>query len=253
MRLIVLPFLVAAVVAASVAGSADATKGFDPRTSAFPPADVSFEAASAPSGVTAAGVAPSDNQIVNGDAEAGPGGDGTAVEPVPGWTKFEHKTCGTPIRTTVAQYGSAGGFPTSTSPGPADRGANFFAGGHWTCDWSVLRQNVDLRPHADAIAHGAQFVLGGWFGGFKAQEDTAGVTMCFRDKNGKYISSCKSIGYPTAADRNHKTGLLQDSVEAWIPHGAASAEIWLFDLYATGSDVDAYADDLSFTVLVHTP
>src|SRR5271166_4449209 len=61
------------------------------------------------------------NLIVNGNAEAGTGSaSGNDIESVPGWSTVGNFT--------VVQYGAAG-FPSSTSPGPANRGSNFFAGG----------------------------------------------------------------------------------------------------------------------------
>src|SRR5689334_10146664 len=61
------------------------------------------------------------NIIANFGAEAGPGATSeSVVVAVPKWQvtgKF-----------TPVQYG-VNGFPTSASPGPANRGRNFFAGG----------------------------------------------------------------------------------------------------------------------------
>jgi hypothetical protein len=67
------------------------------------------------------------NLIVNGAAEMGDGSfDGIAANTVPGWTV-------TGLLNEV-QYGASdgqgvGGWPTPTTPGPSDRGHNFFAGG----------------------------------------------------------------------------------------------------------------------------
>src|SRR5436190_14999290 len=62
------------------------------------------------------------NVIVNPGAEANVGATTrTGVVHPSGWT-FNHNA-------TAVKYGSPGGFPTATSPGPSSRGNNFFAGG----------------------------------------------------------------------------------------------------------------------------
>src|SRR5207248_847070 len=60
------------------------------------------------------------NAIVNPGAEANTGGTGSQVILPTGWT-----ATGKP---TIIKYGTSG-FPLATSPGPATRGKNFFAGG----------------------------------------------------------------------------------------------------------------------------
>src|SRR5258707_7361945 len=62
------------------------------------------------------------NLITNGDAEAGIGSTDGSVVTIPGWDRIGNFG-------TVVQYGSPGGFPDLSSPGPHDRGGNFFAGG----------------------------------------------------------------------------------------------------------------------------
>src|SRR5689334_13012378 len=58
------------------------------------------------------------NLVVNGDAEVGPGSPtGDVVASIPGWT--------TSGNFTAVQYGSTD-YLTTTDPGPADRGNNFF-------------------------------------------------------------------------------------------------------------------------------
>src|SRR2546425_9955415 len=62
------------------------------------------------------------NVIVNPGAEANVGATTrTGVVHPSGWT-FNHNA-------TAVKYGSAGGVPSATRPGPSTRGNNFFAGG----------------------------------------------------------------------------------------------------------------------------
>src|SRR5262249_30611195 len=61
------------------------------------------------------------NLLANGDAEGGTGSDNGDAMPAPGWMSTDGLA--------VVQYGASGGFPDATTPGPDDRGVNFFAGG----------------------------------------------------------------------------------------------------------------------------
>src|SRR5205814_10241554 len=63
---------------------------------------------------------PAPNLLVNGDAEAAAGSATGGSVPIPGWTSVHGAT--------AVQYG-APDFPDSGSPGPLERGVNFFAGG----------------------------------------------------------------------------------------------------------------------------
>ena len=101
----------------------------------------------------------SPNLIVNGGAEIGNGTlDGVDQTTVPGW-----QTTGL---MNIVQYGASGGegvsgFPTYSTPGSADRGQNYFAGGGGGV--STATQTIDLSRAADQIDRGnVRFNLGGW-------------------------------------------------------------------------------------------
>src|SRR5262252_4817407 len=67
--------------------------------------------------------ATSSNLLVNPGAETGEcSPNGQQGVTLPGWTI----TSGMP---NIVCYGTAGGYPTSTTPGAPDRGNSFFAGG----------------------------------------------------------------------------------------------------------------------------
>ena len=182
------------------------------------------------------------NLIVNGGAEAGAGsGTGATVVPVPGWT--------TTAPFTVVQYAAGGGFPGAASPGPADRGANFFAGGPGSQS-SVATQRLDLGSFGgllpEVAAGNVRFTLAGFFGGFSAQDDAASLTARFLDA-GRAV-----VGPVFAAARDGVTGLLARSIEGTLPMGAQNVEFTLAMAHREGSYNDAYADDLSF-VLASSP
>ena len=95
------------------------------------------------------------NLIVNGDAEAAVGSADGAPVAAPGWTTTGEAT---PLR-----YG-ASGYPTSTDPGPSDRGNNFFAGGR-SDSLSTMAQTIDISPYAAAVDGGrVSTTLSGYFG-----------------------------------------------------------------------------------------
>ena len=137
------------------------------------------------------------NLIANSGAEAGPGGDGTGVIVPPGWT--------TSGNFTVVDYVLGGPleFPGLASPGPLDRGANFFSGGPPNASSSAW-QTMSLTGYAGEIDHGTViYVLTGWLGGYDGQDDNAGCSPSpFQDVNGVSLGAATRSGLcsrPTAA------------------------------------------------------
>ena len=186
------------------------------------------------------------NLIVNGGAEAGAGsGNGNTVLPVPGWS--------TTAPFTVVQYAAGGGFPGAASPGPADRGANFFAGGPGSVSSSAT-QRLDLASFGgllpEVAAGNVRFTLAGFFGGFSAQDDAASLTARFLDAGGAVVGS--AVVGPVFAARGGVTGLLARSIEGMLPMGTRNVEFTLAMAHREGAYNDAYADNLSF-VLASTP
>ncbi len=181
--------------------------------------------------------APGVNLLVNPSAEAGTcttsGYDATTV---PGWT-VEY---GSPDSVC---YGSIG-FPPAGSPGPGTPGRALFSGG--ATGNAVLRQQINLKPGADAIdGASATYDLSGWLGGFAAQNDRVGVTVEFADKDGELLSSGQ-LKPVTNTDRNGMTELIRRDVRGVIPPGARTATVMLTFQWTAGDTTDGYADDLSF-------
>lgn len=180
------------------------------------------------------------NLIVNGGAEDGPGstnGD-KPLEPIPGWSRsgvFQ-----------VVQYGASGGFADAKSPGPANRGKNYFVGGpspeH---DVSSASQRIDLSPFATAIAGGrVKFTFSAYIGGFEAQEDYGYVTASFLSKSGQPLKVAK-LGPVTAAQRHGQTGLLARSTSSAVPLGASALVVRMTAVRKAGAYSDGSFDNLS--------
>jgi hypothetical protein len=183
------------------------------------------------------------NLVVNGNADAAAGApnSGTIVKPL-GWT--------TTGQFTAVKYGAAGGFPNKTTPGPADRGANFFAGGNVPV--STATQTISLATGAaDIDKGGVTYVLSAWLGGYEAQDDNAKIMLIFKGADGASIAQTQ-LGPVLAADRKRVTSFLFKKTSDTVPKGARSATITLTMTRASGSYNDGEADDVSL-ILTKAP
>jgi hypothetical protein len=175
------------------------------------------------------------NLIVNGGAEMGNATlTGTAATSVPGW-----KTVG---QLNEVQYDAAGGYPAFSSPGSADRGQNFFAGG--SGGGRTATQTIDVSKAEGQINQGkVTFNLGGWLGGTSSEADSATVTANFLAADGSSVGSAV-LNPVTPAQRNNTTELLPENVAGTLPKQTKSVRIVLS---VNGSSGQGYADNLSFT------
>jgi hypothetical protein len=184
------------------------------------------------------------NLIHNGNAEAGAGSPTGAVVPVPDWTDF------TGTSFTAVKYGaSGGGFLTATSPGPLNRGANFFAGGpNDPNDSIVAAQTVSLAPFVSAIKAGhVTAKLAGWLGGSGTRTDETFVELDFKNSKGFLVGSSMTLGPVTESDRGGQTELLERTAVSTVPKSARSAFVQLSFSRAPGQTYnDAFADDIRF-------
>ena len=180
------------------------------------------------------------NLINNPGAEAGPGTqDDTAVD-VPGWTRTEGSF-------TAASYAWGGGDLSAKTPGPPDRGDNYFYGGP-DAAVSAGTQTIPLEAGTTAIDRGAlTATLDGWLGGYAGQEDDAALSAIFRSATGQKLKTLV-IGPVTPAQRNSVSGLVERSVATTVPVGATSVAIILVMTRYSGSDNDGLADNLSLVV-----
>jgi hypothetical protein len=146
---------------------------------------------------------------------------------------------------TLGVYGSNTNFPAVGSPGPPDRGRNFFLGGTGN---SWMSQRIDVSAFApDTDGPGMDYALGGWFGGAGAQGDSASLLARFFSATNTLLGS-NAVGGVTAADRAGVTGLVERGTNGALPAGTRFVEFVLTNRVATGSN-DASADNLSFVLM----
>ena len=177
------------------------------------------------------------NLVVNGTAEANVGSaSGSNIITPTGWTAN-----GTP---TVVKYG-ASGFPSSTSPGPATRGLNFFAGGPGSGDESDLFQTIDVSSVAAQIDAGhIKYTLSGFLGGFAGQSDQTTLFANFHGAGNSFVGQT-SVGPVTATNRGNVTGLLSRTTTALLPKGTRSIQMQQHFDPVSGGYNDGYADNIS--------
>jgi hypothetical protein len=191
------------------------------------------------------------NVIINGDAEADVGNAGTSFVSPSGWTNSSASD-----GITVVTYGPSGGNPLSyplvTSPGPANRGVNFF-GGTISNQLAYITQTLDVSNAAAAIDAGlVTYNVSAYLGGFYDQEDQAKFQVTFLDGSNAAISTV-TLGPVTQEDRGGLNGVTPGVTELLL---RASSDVipdntraLLFTLTATryfGTNDDGYADNLSF-------
>ena len=127
------------------------------------------------------------NLIVNGDAESGPGGDGTSrVTSFPGWTAAG--------AADIYAYGSASAKVKALSQNdivPVNHGNNYFAGGAQPANSSLTQSSaIDLSSAASTIDAGTvTFTASAYLGGFGGDDDNATVAIVFTDSNGAALKS----------------------------------------------------------------
>lgn len=180
------------------------------------------------------------NLIVNGDAESCvPGPSGYEVVAIPGWARVGNLT--------AVSWGTGGGFPVNTDPGPASRGVAFFSGGP-DAALSEISQSIDVSDLAATIDGGAvAFRFAGYLGGYNGQEDNATATLTFRDAVAGSLGGA-SLGPLTVANRSGLTGLWLRAQEGTVPAGTRSVLVQLVCERLAGSYNDGYADSLSFVL-----
>ncbi|MCC9305802.1 alkaline phosphatase family protein [Kitasatospora sp. RB6PN24] len=193
------------------------------------------------------------NLVVNGGAEQGEGTlDGVDTNTVPGW-----KVTG--LLNSVA-YGATGGegvgdYPKLTTPGPVDRGQNFFSGGGGGV--STGTQTADVSAAAKQIDTGSvTYNLTAWLGGSGSVTDNAGVTSTFLDAKGKVLGTA-SLTPVTPQLRNNTTELTPEQSLGKVPARTRSIRTVLTvngnqPTDRTGHG-QGYADDISLRISAPVP
>jgi hypothetical protein len=178
------------------------------------------------------------NLVFNGAAEWNSGTNGyTPNRGIAWWFDLGN--------TTLGNYGSHSNFPAGSSPGPPQRGQNFFLGG--VSGTSVISQIIVVTNLASDIDAGeVDYELAGYFGGMGSQADAATLNVRFLDAAAQVIGS-NSVGGVTPAARSNITGLLFQSTTNALPPGSRKIEFTLTANSASGAN-DASADNLSFVL-----
>jgi hypothetical protein len=183
----------------------------------------------------------SDNLVVNGDAEAGPGApDSAGTNEPPGWQQaggFTAVQYGAPDFLTTAQSSSWGG------------GLNFFSGGTPAFgDDTIAVEQIDLTPLAAQIDGGKlNMTLSGLLGGLADQADAVTIAAVVADPAGS-AGAATSIGPVTPADRNNQTTLLPKSSCTKVPAGVRQAIVSVDIHRDSGSYNDGYFDNLKLVL-----
>lgn len=175
------------------------------------------------------------NVIVNGGGELELGSsDGYVMIAPSGWVRAGNAN--------LLRYG-APEFPTSSHPGPRERGASFFAGGPNSSS-SSFTQSHDISSLSTPIdANQAGFTISGYFGGWDAQRDNATMFVEFFDGASISLGSF-SIGAVTPAERGNSRALLFRTLNGSVPATARQAKVTLSFQRLDGTYNDGYADDV---------
>ncbi len=163
----------------------------------------------------------SENLIVNGDAEAGPGSNGGEyVSDIPAWLVPYSSA----LRFTVSKYGTSN---ISLTDAPPNGGNQFFVGGPdisnpitHVPDSSInsARQIITLSAdwNTTVDAGGVTFDLSGYFGSLGTLNDTGLLSAFFLDSGDKTLKTVE-LKAVYAQDRNNKTGFVRRADAGEVP------------------------------------
>jgi hypothetical protein len=173
------------------------------------------------------------NLIANPGAEAGKGTATDSVVKVPDW-----KQTGA---FTAAQYAWDADLSTTT-PGPTNRGKNYFYGG----PSAMLSTGTQLiKVGTGGISSGrVSYVLSAWLGGYSNQPDNAQLIVTFESASGTALKTTK-IGPVTVGERHDVSGLFFRQHTGKVPAGTEKIKVELEMMLREGGDNDGLADNLS--------
>ena len=147
------------------------------------------------------------NLVVNGGAEAGKGLGGCASTEasVPGWNAS--------FNFSVVRYEDC--EQTRTTPGPVDRGLNYFTPYNTSRAW----QAVDVTLAKELIdGGGVVFKFGAWLGGSDDLTDQAAASVSFYSASNNLLGTTR-LGPVTNTDRRNQTSLLERTADGPVPAG----------------------------------
>ena len=174
------------------------------------------------------------NLIVNPGAETGKGANGDIKVKTPGWKQTKNFT--------ETLYTWSGGDVSPTTPGPKQRGKNYFYGGP---DSAKATGTQLIKVLAKGIGSGkVHYALSGWLGGFSSQGDNATLVVTFENGSGKAVGTTR-IGPVTAAQRKDVSDMLLRKAGGAVPASTRTVQVVLIMKRTDGSDNDGLADNLS--------
>jgi hypothetical protein len=176
------------------------------------------------------------NLIVNPGAETGKGANGDVKVPTPGWKQTKNFT--------ETLYTWSDGDVSPTTPGPKQRGKNYFYGGP---DSAKATGTQMIKITAKGVGSGkVHYALSGWLGGFSTQGDNATVVVTFENSAGKAIGNTQ-IGPVTEAQRKGTSEMLLRKTSGVVPASTRNVQVQIIMKRTDGSDNDGLADNLSLT------
>lgn len=185
------------------------------------------------------------NLITNPGFEAGPSSpNGQTVVPPTGWIPIGGAT--------VVPYGAGAEFPSSSSPGPDNRGNNFLAGGPNNTLSQVVQQ-IDLSALAAQIdANNADFNISAWLGGSGTQDDLARVVVVWADGSANSLRTDTLVG-PNAQVRGGVTSLIDFWTSSRVPVNTRQALVTITLSRVTAPYNNGYIDNVSLILSPDTP
>lgn len=142
---------------------------------------------------------------------------------------------------------NSGSFPTTTDPGPPDRGRNFFGGGPHA-ERSGAVQTIDVSDAGPALDGGrVTYTLSAWLGGFRGQDDQVQLTAQFVEAGDRVLAT---VTLPVVLDRDRggRTALLFRTASGSVPAGTRRIKVEMVMIRRAGTANDAYADDVSLVL-----
>jgi hypothetical protein len=178
------------------------------------------------------------NLIADPGAEAAKGANGDSVVKVPGWKATGDFT---------AELYTSGEDLSPTTPGPGNRGKNYFYGGPYATQSTGSQV---IKVGTTGITSGKiTYFLSAWLGGYADQGDYTKLTATFESSTDKVLSAVK-LGPVTAAERHDTSELLERQGTGVVPASTVYIKIELLMVKRVGGDDDGLADNLS---LVFSP
>jgi hypothetical protein len=149
----------------------------------------------------------------------------------------------------LADYG-AGSWPSTAIGQAVGGGRTMLRGTSWDGNgWARLRQSFDVTGHAGRIDAGNLWLRsGGFFGGVGAETDYARLDADCFDFSGTSLGAF-TAGPVDRTPRNSETTLLSRVREVRIPPGTRRVDITVMLLVASGSTMEAVADNVSAMLL----